>query len=458
MNNSLLILEDEPLLGNELFRRFKKQDYNVLLVKNIEQAREYLIKKKLEPLVIISDMNLPDGNGLDFMEEVKIHLSNTEWLFLTAYGSVPDSVRALQLGAYDFLEKPCDPGRLDLVVASAKRSSLAQRRLQDQQSVFTQRYSPEAFIGSSQAAQQTRNMLKRLSEVSFSSLIISGESGTGKGLVAKILHHSSERANAPFVALNCAALPHDLLESELFGHEAGAFTGAKKARRGLFEQADGGTLFLDEIGEMPLELQSKLLKAIEDQTVRRLGSELELEIDIQIIAASNRNFSQMVDDNLFRGDLYHRLSLFELKLPALRDRKEDLHELVPELVNEFNLKAKRLVSKISKDVWQQLFDHDWPGNVRELRNVIERCVLFAEDENLPLQWLQLDKNKQPAKTTESNADILEIPLDGSMNLEEMEAYIIKTALERSNNSTTGAARMLGTSREKLRYRKQKHGL
>jgi len=456
MDNTLLIIEDESLLGNELSRHFKRKGYQVVLTLSIQEARNKLLKQKLDPLVVISDMNLPDGNGLDLMEEVVPSLEVGEWVFLTAYGSVSESVRALQLGASDFLEKPCSPERLDLVIASAKRSALARRRLQAQNHVDTQRYSPDSFLGSSPTAQKTREMLKRLSEVSFSSLIISGESGTGKGLAAKVLHHSSARSRAPFIAVNCAALPHDLLESELFGHEAGAFTGAKKSQRGLFEQADGGTLFLDEIGEMPLELQSKLLKAIEDQKVRRLGSEVETEIDIQIIAASNQDFTKQLSEGRFRVDLFHRLSLFELKLPSLRERKEDLQELVPALIKEFNPKAKHKVSKIPKQVWQQLNHHDWPGNVRELRNVIERCVLFAEDETLPQKWLQLDP--QQAVRDIKDDETLLIPLDGSMNLEDIECHIIKTALQRCNNSTSAAARMLGTSREKFRYRQQKHGL
>jgi len=456
MDQCLLIIEDEILLGDELRRHFKRQGYRVELATTIQQARNKLLQQKLEPLLVISDMNLPDGNGLDLLDEVKELPGANEWLFLTAYGSVPESVRALQLGAYDFLEKPCDLARLDLVVASAHRSALAQRHLQQQRSVQTQRYAINAFVGSSQAAKQTRDMLRRLSEVTFRSLVISGETGTGKGLVAKILHHAGVRTDSPFVALNCAALPRDLLESELFGHEAGAFTGAKKSRCGLFEQADGGTLFLDEIGEMPLELQSKLLKAIEDKTIRRLGSGTEIEVDIQIIAAGNRNFAREVAEGRFRSDLYHRLSLFELKLPSLRERKEDLQELVPILINEFNAKSNRQVTKIPSPVWQRLNRHDWPGNVRELRNVIERCVLFADDKNLPSQWLQLETPQPPMKTNTGNN--LTIPLDGSMNLDEMECHIIQTALQHCNNNTTAAARMLGTSREKLRYRQQKYGL
>ncbi|MDH5302202.1 MAG: sigma-54 dependent transcriptional regulator [Gammaproteobacteria bacterium] len=459
MNNKLLIIEDEPLLGNELSRRFRRMGFEVQLCSTIAQARQALLEQQLEPLVVLSDMNLPDGNGLDFLAEVREQLASSEWVFLTAYGTVPDSVRALQLGACDFLEKPCDLDRLDLVINSAKRSALAQSRLLAQQTVHTQRYTVAAFLGSSPQAQQTRAMLQRLTEVPFSSLIISGESGTGKGLAAKIIHHSGPRATAPFVELNCAALPKDLLESELFGHEAGAFTGAKKSRRGLFEQADGGTLFLDEIGEMPLELQSKLLKAIEDKKIRRLGSEMETSIDIQIITASNRNFAELVQQGQFRNDLYHRLSLFEVKLPSLRDRKDDLLELVPALINEFNSKAKRQVSKIPPAAWQMLNQHSWPGNVRELRNVVERCVLFADTEQLPLQWLQLD-SVQPGSQTVSPAttDHLLIPLDGSMNLEEMERYIIDEALQRCQQNASAAAQLLRTSREKLRYRKQKHGL
>ncbi len=456
MGHTLLIIEDEPLLGNELCRHFKHQGYRVELATTIAQARHKLLAQKLEPLIVISDLNLPDGKGLNLLAEVKSKLERSEWLFLTAYGSVPESVQALQLGAYDFLEKPCDIERLNLVVASAKRSALAQRRLQDQHSGRARRYNIEAFLGTSSAATQTRAMLKRLAEIPFSSLIISGETGTGKGLATEILHHSGARAEAPLISLNCAALPHDLLESELFGHEAGAFTGAKKARRGLFEQAEGGTLFLDEIGEIPLDLRSKLLKAIEERKIRRLGGECEIEIDITIIAASNRDFAQQISNGQFRSDLYHRLNLFELKLPTLRERKKDLQTLVPALIDEFNAQANRQVRQVSATAWQQLEQHDWPGNVRELRNVIERCVLFAEDEHLPHQWLQLQTPPQPTQHPQTEGVF--IPLDGSMDLDAMERQIIHTALQRCDNNTTAAARMLGTSREKLRYRQHKHGL
>ena len=260
MIETLLIIEDEKLLGSELSRHYRALGWEVVLADTLAEAKNLLLKKRIEPLLILSDMNLPDGNALDFMEAMKKQVSYAEWLFLTGYGSVPDSVRALRLGAYDFLEKPCDLERLDLVVTSAARSASIQRRVIDQTKQSHRRYSPEAYVGSSQQAQGIRQLLAKLTQVPFSALIIGGETGTGKGLAARILHYGGPRAQQPMIEVNCAALPRELLESELFGHEPGAFTGAAGRHRGLLEQADGGTLFMDEIGEMPLDLQAKCSK------------------------------------------------------------------------------------------------------------------------------------------------------------------------------------------------------
>lgn len=290
--------------------------------------------------------------------------------------------------------------------------------------------------------------------------MIGGETGTGKGLVTRILHYAGTRSQGPLIELNCAALPRELLESELFGHEAGAFTGATGRHRGLIEQADGGTLFLDEIGEMPLDLQAKLLKAIEDRKIRRLGSEREITVDVQIVAASNRDLESLSREGGFRSDLYHRLSVFRLTLPPLREIKEDLEQLLPLLVAEFNAKSGRQVRDISHEVWSQLRNHDWPGNVRELRNVVERCVLFSDGPNFPAQWLQLPGQKPVAASPPATKgrDGIFIPLDGSMNLDDMDRHIIETTLERTGNNTLAAARSLGTSRETLRYRIRKYGI
>ena len=473
MIETLLIIEDEKLLGTELSRHYRAQGWDVVLVDSLANAKTQLLTNRIEPLLILSDMNLPDGNALDFMETMKKHVGYAEWLFLTGYGNVPDSVRALRLGAYDFLEKPCDLDRLDLVINSAARSASMQRRVIDQTKQGHRRYSPEAYLGHSQQARSMRELLEKLTQVPFSTLIIGGESGTGKGLVARILHYGGPRAQQPLIEVNCAALPRELLESELFGHEQGAFTGASGRHRGLLEQADGGTLFMDEIGEMPLDLQAKLLKVIEDHKVRRLGGEKEISIDVQIVAASNRDLEKLAQEGLFRADLYHRLSVFKVILPPLREAVEDLDQLVPLFVAEYNAKAGRQVKDIPEEVWTALKMHDWLGNVRELRNVIERCVLFADGPTFPAQWLQLKRqstnatiiknephleNKDGHTQAKSNEQGIFLPLDGSMALDDMDRFIIKTALERADNNLTAAARALGATRETLRYRVRKYNL
>lgn len=456
MKDNLLIIEDEVLLGNELARYFRKQGWEISLAVDLASARKLLNGQSVDPLVVLSDMNLPDGNALDFLEQIKNELPACEWIFLTGYGSVADSVRALRLGAYDFAEKPCELDRLHMLVEGAARSSRAQRRLgQETQQRFSQ-YSVDALIGHSQKIKVLRDMLRQLSKVRFSSLVISGETGTGKGLVTRVLHYSGTRAQGPLVELNCAAIPRDLLESELFGYEPGAFTGAKKRHRGLLEQAHNGTIFLDEIGEMDLDLQGKLLKAVEELRFRRLGSEEPIEVDVQIIAATNRDLLQKVKNGEFREDLYHRLSVINLHIPPLRERREDLRDLVPQFIAECNAKTGKNIKVIPESVWEQLERYDWPGNIRELHNVIERCVLLADGEIFPQHWLQLPSTASTAPITAKNG--LFIPLDGSLSLHDMEKHILQEALNRTNNNVTAAARMLGATRETLRYRVQKYHL
>ena len=496
MTDSLFIIEDEALLGVEMARQFRKRGWEVEVATNLEAARCKLIEEGFDPLVTLADMALPDGNSLDLLEALRAKGHTGEWVLLTGYGSVPESVRALRLGAYDFIEKPCNVDRLSAILNGARRSARAQRQLSDQREVGGRLYLPEAFVGRSQPAQDVRRLLRRLAEVPFSALIIGGETGTGKGLVARILHHAGTRANGPMIEVNCAALPRDLLESELFGHEAGSFTGAKGRHRGYLEQADGGTLFLDEIGEMDLELQSKLLKAIEDRILRRLGGERPVKVDVQVIAASNRDLARQVRQGGFRSDLYHRLSVFGLDLPPLRERPGDIEDLVPLMVAEFNAVASKNVKVIPDRVYAKMRNYDWPGNVRELRNVVERAVLLASTDIFPEQWLQLGKGvgsvtvrsphqvlpSQNEQTRSYGANAsrvgggserlfdtgsvgptvddsqLIIPLDGSMALDEMDRFIIQSALKKSGYNVTATARALGTTRETLRYRIQKYNL
>ena len=461
MSDTLLLIEDEPLLSAELVRHFRRAGFEVMTATTLAQAKRLLLHDEVQPLVVVSDMSLPDGNALDLLEATRSQAMGGEWLFLTGYGGIAESVRALRLGAFDFLEKPCELERLDLVVAGAARSARAQRQLREHAEAENRRYTPAAFVGKSEAAHSVRELLTKLARVPLSTLLLTGETGTGKGLAARILHYSGARREGPLVEINCAALPHDLLESELFGHEPGAFTGAKGRRRGLMEQAHGGTIFLDEIGELGLDLQAKLLTVIEDRRLRRLGGAGPIEIDVQVIAASNRNLSERTQAGDFRSDLYHRITVFTLELPALRQRMEDLDDLVPLFVAEYNAKAGKSVRVIPDSVWAALRTHDWPGNVRELRNVIERCVLLSDTQTLAAHWLQLQASPgsaQPDSITPSGDLGLHFPLDGSLSLDDMERKIVSEALERSDFNVTAAARLLGTSRETLRYRVNKYGL
>ncbi|MFO1363546.1 MAG: sigma-54 dependent transcriptional regulator [Burkholderiales bacterium] len=460
VTDTLLLIEDEDLLGDELARHLRREGWDVARARTIAEARRLLVERAIDPLVVLSDMSLPDGNALDLLESLAAHGARGEWIVLTGYGTIGDSVRGVRLGAYDFLEKPCDLERLDLVVAGAARSGRAQRRIREQSAEQNRRYGLEAFGGRSAAARRVRELLAKLAAVPFSALLLSGETGTGKGLAARILHYSGLRREGPLVEINCAALPRELLESELFGHEAGAFTGAKGRRRGLLEQAHGGTLFLDEIGEMERELQAKLLKAIEDRRFRRVGGNDEVAVDVQFVASSNRDLAERVQEGAFRADLFHRLGVFSVGLPALRERREDVPELVPLFVAEFNAKAGKAVRTIPDEVWARLLAHDWPGNVRELRNVVERCVLLAEGEVFPAQWLHLgrDATASGAEAAAFDGRHLALPLDGTMTLEEMDRRIIQTALERSGHNATAAARLLGSTRQTLRYRIEKYGL
>ena len=461
MSDTLLLIEDEPLLSAELVRHFERAGFEVVTAGTLGEAKHLLLNVDVQPLVVVSDMSLPDGNALDLLETTRPVAVGAEWLFLTGYGSIADSVRALRLGAFDFLEKPCELERLDLVVAGAARSARAQRQLRERAAAENRRYTPEAFVGRSAAARSVRELLSRLARVPLSTLLLTGETGTGKGLAARILHYSGARREGPLVEINCAALPHDLLESELFGHEPGAFTGAKGRRRGLMEQAHGGTIFLDEIGELGMDLQAKLLAVIEDRRLRRLGGSSPIEIDVQVVVASNRNLSERVQAGEFRSDLYHRITVFTLELPALRHRTKDLDDLVPLFVAEYNAKAAKSVRIIPDPVWTALRAHDGPGNVRELRNVLERCVLLSDTQTIAAHWLQLQPPRASAQSgsmTPNGDRGLHFPLDGHLSLDDMERKIVSEALERSDRNVTAAARLLGTSRETLRYRVNKYGL
>jgi two-component system response regulator AtoC len=459
MAKTLLVLEDEALLAREIERRFVRQGWEVHLAEHLAGAHRLLTEVRIDPLVVVADMRLPDGNALDLLEALKAkRIPLGEWVFLTGCGTIPETVRALRLGAYDFLEKPYEEARLDLAVTGAARSALAQRTLRDQAEQGSRRYGAERFIGSSKQASETRELLQQVASADFSALVVLGRTGTGKGLAARILHFNGPRAGGRFVEVNCAALPEDLLESELFGHEAGAFTGAKGVHRGLFEQADGGTLFLDEIGELTLGLQAKLLKAVEEKCIRRVGGEREQAVDVRIVAATNRNLAEEAAAGRFRSDLYHRLSVFQIALPGLAERPADIEELVWAFIGEYNERAHRRIARVPDAVWAALRTHTWPGNVRELRNVVERCVLLSQGDTWDPRWLQLAPGQGSSTGHGPDCEQLCFDLDGATTMEQIERRVLEEALKRRQGNVTQAARLLGMSRQSMRYRLEKHRL
>lgn len=464
MANRLLILD----VGNEQARKtaqyFAKKDWSTEVCHSLQEIIAQFDQHEFDPhvlLIYVTDntwdfdaIKAALGQHLDFCEVIVSIDSTlkTEW--------EQQDVEQDDL-VYEIFPHHEKPSQLTPVLKRALRTSLTHRRLHKYTSVEKHQYNIGAFVGNSETAANIRAMFKQLVNVPLSTLIITGETGTGKGLAARILHFCGQRAGEPIVELNCAALPKELLESQLFGHEAGAFTGAKGRHRGLFEQADGGTLFLDEIGDMDLDLQAKLLKAIEDKKIRRLGSEREIHVDVQIFAATGVDLQLAVHENRFREDLFHRLNVFNIALPPLRERKNDLLELVPLIVAEFNQTANKNISTISDEVWEKLLAYNWPGNIRELRNVIERCVLMSNSEDFPVAWLQLDNNGLQPKPTQNTAlddKSIRIPLDGSMTLDDIERHIIEKILEEYDFNVSESAKALGATRETLRYRIQKYGI
>jgi DNA-binding NtrC family response regulator len=472
MSDTLLLIEDEEVLRSELQRHLARAGWDVRTAATLGEADRALGDGMASPLVVLCDMTLPDGNALDLLESVRARSTmRAEWIILTGYGSVADSVRALKLGAFEFLEKPCPTERLDLVIAGAARSARAQRRVAETVERNHERYGLDAFVGTSEAAEDVREALTRLAGVRVDALLIGGETGVGKGLVARILHYVGPRAGGPLVEVNCAALPSELLESELFGHEAGAFTGAKGRHRGYLEQAQGGTIFLDEISELQPQLQAKLLKAVEDRRFRRVGGEREIEVDVQVFAASNREVEKLVTDGRLREDLFHRLALFRIDVPPLRRRLEDIEALVQRFVAESNARSGKSVRVIPDGVWATLRAYSWPGNVRELRNVIERSVLLSEGPVLPDRWLQLqadggtplsgavgDGDRGASRTAQESAESVVFVLDGSESLDALEERVLRRALELTEGNVSAAARRLGITRQTLRYRVEKYGL
>ncbi len=457
---TILVVDDEHLIRWSLEKQLRREGYTVLLA---ETGAEALQKATAEaPDLVLLDVRLPDANGLEVLERLRAGDPEALVIMVTAHGGVESAVRAMKLGAHDYIIKPFDVEELKLTVRKALETRVLRREVARFQAEQREGSGLDDIVGASRAVRDLKALIQRIAQSDATTVLLEGESGTGKDLVARVIHFESARAQAPFMAVNCVALPEHLLESELFGHEKGSFTDAKALKKGLFEQAVGGTVYLDEIGDMKLDLQVKLLRLIEEKTFRRVGGVRDIQVDARIIAATNRDLTKALEAGEFRKDLYYRLKVFPILLAPLRQRLEDILPLALFFLARFNCEMRRELLDIHPDARARLQAYRWPGNVRELRNVIERAMILATGETLQVEHLPPEVGPGPvevpsAPPTPGQASGMTLPAEG-VSLEEVERDLVRQALQATGGNQVQAARLLGISRDALRNRMKKFGL
>ncbi len=446
-HETILVIDDEALIRRTVGKRLQSAGYEVV---EAETGRQALERAANGVDLAILDYRLPDIDGLAVLKQLKQLDPDILVILLTAYANVESAVAAMKLGAFHFLNKPFDLEALAALVEQALETTQLRREVRRLRASQAQPYSLDRIVGTSPQITEFKALLRQISTSPASTVLLTGESGTGKDLAAKVLHYTSARANKPFVNITCSALPETLLESELFGHERGAFTDARQQKRGLLESADGGTVFLDEIGEMPPILQAKLLRFLEEKALRRLGGSADIRVDVRVVAATNRTLEDEVRTGRFREDLFYRLNVLPLKLPALRTHISDLPALIAFYVDAFNREFKKNVKGASDATLRLLAGYGWPGNVRELRNAVERAMLLTQTD-------MLEPEQFPQVSVRDLTHSMELPAEG-LDLEQVERGLVLQALERTGWNQTRAAKLLGLNRDQIHYRIEKFKL
>ncbi|QQR90724.1 MAG: sigma-54-dependent Fis family transcriptional regulator [Myxococcales bacterium] len=459
----ILLADDEVNLRRVLSAQLQRDGFEVTVVDHGQAAIDMLKAQHVD--VVITDMRMPHVDGMTLLRHVNEHYQGIPVIMITAHGTVDTAVEALKLGAFDYITKPFEREEFRHVVAKASRTSALSQGDAGRETMSTTR---ETLIGSSAAMNQVAQVIERVSDTP-STVLITGESGTGKELIARMLHETGSRRDKPFIAVHCAAIPSELIESELFGYEKGAFTGAVTSKPGRFELAHGGTLFLDEIGEIPLPIQVKLLRVLQESEFERVGGIRTIKVDVRLVAATNRDLQTEINEGRFREDLYYRLNVVQTRLPPLRERKEDIPLFVQHFIAKFNERLGKQVSGIAPEAMAVLQDHGWRGNIRELENVMERCVLFCDGDLIQVDAIPQELSQNISSYPPRNSSFPSSPGDlSSPNLglkdavreatQRIERDIIVQALEQTDFNVTHAAKLLKISRKSLQTKMKEFGL
>lgn len=448
---SILVIDDEDAQRNILTGYLTKKGYTIYSAPSGNEGIKLIRNHVID--IVLSDYKMPDKTGIEVLDEVKKINPEISFVILTAYGTVENAVKAMRLGAFDYISKPVDLDELDLLIEKIIENKNLRSEIRLLKNQLQEKYKFDSFISHSAKMEEALSLASRAAD-SKATILITGESGTGKEVLAKSIHYISSRKDKPFIAVNIPALPETLLESELFGHEKGAFTGAEKAKKGRFELADKGTIFLDEIGDIPLNLQVKLLRVLQEHQIEKLGSTEIMDIDVRIIAATHQNLEEKIKNGSFREDLYYRLNIVSIHIPPLRERKEDIIPLTEYFIEKYSKENNKVKANLSKEVIDLLMKYDFPGNVRELENIIERAVVLTRSEIITVNDLP---NVVRGYKAESEIDEKE---KGNMveMVEALEKKLIFDALQQANGNQSLAGRMLGITERNLRYKMQKYGI